>query len=81
VVEVASLSSERSDVGTKLVEYFSVPSIRHYLVVVPEKRTVVHHFRPEAGDIRTQIVPDGALALDPPGIAIQVPALFAELDR
>ncbi|MFZ1102065.1 MAG: Uma2 family endonuclease, partial [Hyphomicrobiaceae bacterium] len=31
VVEVTSPSSERDDTGEKLVEYFSVPSIHHYL--------------------------------------------------
>jgi Uma2 family endonuclease len=42
VVEVASPSSERLDTHGKLVEYFSVQSIRHYLVVLPEQGVVVH---------------------------------------
>jgi Uma2 family endonuclease len=72
VVEVTSPSSERDDTGDKLVEYFSVPSIRHYLIVNIEKGVVVHHARSEAGDIATRILSDGDLMLDPPGIAIAV---------
>jgi Uma2 family endonuclease len=37
VVEITSPSSERDDTGEKLVEYFSVPSIHHYLIVNPAK--------------------------------------------
>src|SRR5256884_1643261 len=54
VVEVASPSSERDDTGDKLVEYFSVPSIRHYLIVNPTKLVVVHHARDEDGEISTR---------------------------
>ena len=41
VVEAVSPSSVRDDTGDKLVEYFSVASIRHYLIVNPYKRVVV----------------------------------------
>ena len=70
VVEVASPSSERDDTGDKLVEYFSVPSIRHYLIVKPVKNVVIHHARNETGDISTRIVSDGEISLVPPGIAV-----------
>ena len=45
VVEVVSPSSERDDSDAKLVDYFSVASIQHYLIVFSEKRVVVHHQR------------------------------------
>jgi Uma2 family endonuclease len=70
VVEVASPSSERDDTGDKLVEYFSVPSIRHYLIVKPVKNAVIHHARRETGDISTRIVSDGEISLVPPGLAV-----------
>jgi Uma2 family endonuclease len=76
VVEVVSPSSERDDVETKLVDYFSVASIRHYLIVFSEKRVVVHHRRNDGGDIATRIARDGDVALDPPGIAVPVLALL-----
>ena len=48
VVEVASPTSVRIDEDIKFVEYFSLPSIRHYLVVHPRRRVVVHHGRQES---------------------------------
>jgi Uma2 family endonuclease len=75
VVEVVSSSSEQQDLGAKVIEYFSVPSIRHYLVVVPEKRAVVHHMRNEDGTLSTYIGRNGDLVLDPPGIKVPVTGL------
>src|SRR5262245_332062 len=76
VVEITSPSSERDDTGDKLVEYFSVPSIQHYLIVNLEKGVVIHHARGEAGDIATRILSDGDVMLDPPGMAIAVKPLL-----
>jgi Uma2 family endonuclease len=76
VVEVASPSSERHDTHAKLIEYFAVPSIRHYLIVLPEKRAVVHHQRSEGGEITTRLAHDGDIALAPPGMTVPVAALF-----
>jgi Uma2 family endonuclease len=78
VVEVASPSSERDDTADKLVEYFSVPSIRHYLIVNPEKRVVIHHARNEAGQIATRILSTGEVDFTPPGMAVAVPDLFPQ---
>jgi Uma2 family endonuclease len=79
VVEVVSPSSERDDTGSKLVEYFSVASIRHYLIVNPEKRVVIHHRR-EGSDIRTRIAGEdaGELPFDPPGLTVSAAALLQE---
>ncbi len=76
VVEVASPSSERHDTHAKLIEYFSVPSIRHYLIVLPEKRAVVHHQRSEGREITTRLAHDGDIALAPPGMTVPVAALL-----
>jgi Uma2 family endonuclease len=76
VVEVVSPSSERDNVETKLVDYFSVASIRHYLIVFSERRVVVHHRRNDGGDIATRIAHEGDVTLDPPGIAVPVLALL-----
>jgi Uma2 family endonuclease len=80
VVEVASPSSERDDKVLKLVECFSVVSIRHYLVVLPDERIVVHHARSEAGRIETKIVSAGTIELSPPSLVIASDALFARPD-
>jgi Uma2 family endonuclease len=79
VVEVTSPSSERDDTGDKLVEYFSVPSIRHYLIVNPTKRVVVHHARDEDGQIATRIMSNGQLDLAPPGMTVPVQDLLPEV--
>jgi Uma2 family endonuclease len=76
VVEVVSPSSERDDADTKLIEYFSVPSIHHYLIVYSEKRVVVHHRREEGDNITTRIVNEGDIALSPPGMTVSVAALL-----
>jgi Uma2 family endonuclease len=74
---VVSPSSERDDTGAKLVEYFSVASVCHYLIVFSEKRVVVHHRRDEPGTaVHTRILSDGDMLLDPPGISIPVADLL-----
>ena len=79
VVEVTSPSSERDDTSDKLVEYFSVPSVRHYLIVNPTKEVVVHHARDEAGEIATRIMSAGQLDLSPPGMTVPVRELLPEV--
>lgn len=80
IVEVNSPSSKRLDSGSKLVDYFSLPSLAHYLVINATRRVIVHHARDGAGAIRTSIRHDGRLTLDPPGIEIDVTACFPEPD-
>jgi Uma2 family endonuclease len=76
IVEVNSPSSTRLDSGSKLVDYFSLPS----LVINASRRAIVHHARDGAGAIRTSIHQDGRLTLDPPAIEIDVAACFPEPD-
>ena len=76
VVEVASPSSERHGTHAKLVEYFSVQSIRHYLVVLPERDVVVHYRRNDGKTIDTRIGRDGVIDLTPPGMAVPVADLL-----
>jgi Uma2 family endonuclease len=79
VAEVLSPSTERFDSSDKLLDYFTVPSIRHYVIVSLKKRAISHHRRVEGPVIPTQILRDGELVLDPPGIAISVADIFAAL--
>ncbi|RVU20557.1 Uma2 family endonuclease [Methylobacterium oryzihabitans] len=75
VVEVLSPGTKRIDTGEKLVGYFRVPSIVHYLVVDPVRALVIHYRR--AGErIETAIVAQGSLHLDPPGLRISLADLF-----
>jgi Uma2 family endonuclease len=71
VVEVLSPGTAATDTGGKLVGYFRVPSVAHYLIVHPTRRTVIHHRRTDAG-IDTRIVASGPIVMEPPGIVITV---------
>ena len=77
VVEVISPSSEKDDSSTKLAEYFSVPSIRHYLIVDAGKRVIIHHARGAGSDIATRLHTSGEIILDPPGAVLQVADVLA----
>jgi Uma2 family endonuclease len=77
VVEVLSDGTAERDQGPKLAGYFSVPSVKHYLILDPERRTAEHHWRGESGTIEKRILTDGPLRLDPPGLAFFVEELFA----
>ena len=79
VVEVVSPSSRGIDRGVKHASYFSLPSVRHYLIVDTDKRVVIHHRRDEGGQIGVRILRDGSLTLDPPGLTIEVQAIFVGL--
>ena len=77
VVEVLSEATASRDHGPKLSGYFSVPSVAHYLILDPERRTAVHHWRGDGGRIETRVVTEGPLRLEPPGLAFFVEELFA----
>lgn len=81
VVEVLSPSSRAVDTGRKFAGYFALPSLRHYLILDPVARTVLHHRRDgEGGPISSALLRDAAegpsLLLDPPGLLVPVAALF-----
>jgi Uma2 family endonuclease len=75
VVEVLSPSTARHDRSGKLVGYFAVPSLYHYLIVDADRRVLVHHAR-DGDHIATRILRSGGLHLDPPGIDIGVEDLL-----
>ncbi len=75
VVEVVSPRSHRPE---KLAGYFSLPSLRHFLIVLLGERRVVHHARPGPdGPIETRVLTGGDIRLDPPGLVLPFDALFA----
>jgi Uma2 family endonuclease len=76
VVEVLSPATAHTDTSAKLVGYFKLPSVQHYLVVDPDTRVVTRHRRTAEGPA-VQNVTEGALRLDPPGIDLNVGDLFA----
>jgi Uma2 family endonuclease len=78
IVEVLSPSTRAYDAGAKLADYFTLPSVRHYLLVRTEPRTVIHHRRGDDGEIRARVIGAGTIELDPPGIALDLDEIYAE---
>lgn len=78
VVEVLSPSSRHRDLKIKAEGYARVPSIEHYLVVDPETRQVLPHRR-DGSTLRPAetAIGSGVLRLDPPGLAVDINAVFA----
>ena len=75
IVEVLSPSTAGFDKGAKLIGYFSLDSLVHYLLVDPVGLFVEHHKR-HNGEITKQVQKDGTLKLDPPGLEVEVADLF-----
>jgi len=78
VVEVLSPSTRGVDTGRKLVGYFQLESVSHYLVLDPEARVVTHHYR-SGNRIITSIVRGGDLVLDPLDMKLSVADLFVSI--
>jgi len=76
VVAVISPSSAHSDTSAKLIGYFKLASVMHYLVIDPDARALTHHARMKDGSIAAHTLAAGTLRLDPPGIVIEVGGLF-----
>jgi Uma2 family endonuclease len=77
LVEVVSPSTAVLDTDGKLAGSFRVPSVRHTLILHAEARTLIHHARESSdGPIATRVLRAGTVAPDPPGIVLDVPALF-----
>ena len=75
VVEVLSPGTMGVDTGAKLVGYFLVPSVVHYLIVHPTRRSVIHHRR-NGERIETTILSGGTLTLEPPGITVGIESFY-----
>jgi Uma2 family endonuclease len=76
LVEVASPSTRKTDETVNRDGYFSLASVRHYLIVDPKGPPVVHHTRQADGRIRRSVMQEGRLTLAPPGIEVGVTELL-----
>lgn len=77
VVEVLSPSTRGGDLTKKLVGYFRLPSVQHYLIFWAERQQVIHHRRPNDADgIDTHVIMAGNILLDPPGFTISVEEVY-----
>lgn len=78
IVEVLSPTTSGIDRGVKLRDYFTVPSLLHYLIIWPQTARIVHHSGLPEGGIATEILTAGELRLDPPGIALAIEDFYAD---
>jgi Uma2 family endonuclease len=76
VVDVLSPTAQQIDVFRKFTRYFRNPSIVHYLIVNPADRNLAHHRRVPDGRIESRTYEEGAVSLDPPGLALSLAELF-----
>jgi Uma2 family endonuclease len=76
VAEVLSPSTEKRDLATKLSGYFRLPSVRHYLILDPDEAMLIHHGRRPDGIVETATLTEGRVWLDPPGLELDISALF-----
>ena len=76
VIEVLSPSSREIDASLKLAGYFRLASVVHYLIVDPDQPLIIHHARRNGDTILTQIVRDGAISLDPPGLTLALADIY-----
>ncbi len=75
VVEVLSPSTAALDTGRKLVDYFSLPSVMHYLITFADRQQIIHHRRGDGGEILTRIVGD-VVVMSPPGIILVMDGIW-----
>jgi Uma2 family endonuclease len=78
VVEVLSPNTRQGDLTRKMVAYFRVPSVRHYLIFWADQPQVIHHRRRDEDEgIATRVLTTGEITLDPPGISITVEEIYS----
>lgn len=76
IVEVLSPSTRHIDAGLKLAGYFRLPSVAHYFIVDPTRPSIIHHARGTGDTILTHVVTEGRIALDPPGLELDLAEIY-----
>ena len=76
VVEVLSPTTMHTDTSAKLIGYFKLPSVHHYLIIDPDTYAITHHSRRADGTVSGHTVTSGTIQLDPPGLSIDVSEFF-----
>ena len=72
IVEILSPTTRHTDTSAKLIGYFKLPSVAHYLIIDPDARTATHYTRDGTADL----LGGGPLRLDPPGLDLTVEDLL-----
>jgi Uma2 family endonuclease len=77
IVEVLSPTTMHTDTSAKLIGYFKLPSVQHYLIIDPDTGSVAHHTRSANGSVSASHMTSGAFQLDPPGLTVELSEFFA----
>jgi Uma2 family endonuclease len=77
IVEVLSPTTMHTDTSAKLIGYFKLPSVQHYLIIDPDTGSVAHHSRSANGSVSASHMKSGAIRLDPPGLTVDLSEFFA----
>jgi Uma2 family endonuclease len=77
VVEALSPSTKRKDLGDKARDYFTLPSLHHYLILDAKGPTLSHWARAADGSAEKRVV-TAVLTLDPPGLVLPVAEFFED---
>ena len=81
IVEVPRADGLAEHWVPRLLSYARLPSVRHAVAVHPHVRTALHLRCMRAEVVSGRFLRGGVIALDPPGVALDVDALWARLDR
>jgi Uma2 family endonuclease len=73
---VLSPSTGPVDTGTKLVNYFKLQSVVHYLVVDTSKQVVLHYFRGSNGKPELKVIESGSIEFGQPGLTLSLADVF-----
>jgi Uma2 family endonuclease len=65
-----------TDTSAKLIGYFKLPSVQHYLIIDPDTCSVEQHSRAADGTVSSQTVTSGTIRLDPPGLSVDASEFF-----
>lgn len=77
IFEVLSPSTRNRDRGDKFAYYRTIVSLRHYVLVSPDARSVDHYRRQEGGVwLLTTLEGDAILRLDPPGVELPLDEVY-----
>jgi Uma2 family endonuclease len=76
IIEVLSQAARRVQTSFKLVGYFRLPSVAHYLIADPTQPSIIHHSRGSGDTILTRVITEGRIAFDPPGLEIDLADIY-----
>jgi Uma2 family endonuclease len=80
IIEVVSLTTERTDRGRKKFEYFAIPSLRHYATFEQDERLIDLYTRTEAGWVNEIVAETGVLSLSSLGVELPLDVIYEDTE-